>query len=214
MADYAAGSDSVDQVHPNQELLLKAVSAFLSEVENLCALTSPQNHTHQLSITDNAHIPRTPGNALEDHLNTHYGPGTHHYDALARLIKTGLDEGWVANVPIAGSRYRRSRVSPPCDATRFCSVTTVYMATVAGEDDFKGQYHAHPYGEINCVVPIDADAQLMGLNGWQGQGWTSPHPGSHHYPQCRGGGLVALFFLPAGRISYDVKPGHVFSGAQ
>lgn len=80
----------------------------------------------------------------------------------------------MANVPIDGSRYRRSRVSPPTEATRFCSVTTVYMATVGGEEDFKGQYHAHPYGEINCVVPIDEGAELRGLNGWMGEGWTSP----------------------------------------
>ena len=30
-------------------------------------------------------------------------------------------------------------------------------------------------------------------------GWTSPGPGTHHYPLVRGGALVALFFLPAGR---------------
>lgn len=65
-------------------------------------------------------------------------------------------------------------MSPPTEATRFCSVTTVYMATVGGEEDFKGQYHAHPYGEINCVVPIDEGAELRGLNGWMGKGWTSP----------------------------------------
>lgn len=117
---------------------------------------------------------RTPGKSLEDHLNRSYGPGTHHYDALAGLIKSGLEEGWVANIPIDGQRYRRSRVSPPTEATRFCSVTTVYMATVGGEEDFKGQYHAHPYGEINCVVPIDEGAELRGLNGWMGRGWTSP----------------------------------------
>lgn len=156
---------------------------------------------------------RTPGKSLEDHLNTHYGPGTPHFEAFSRLIQAGLDEGWVANIPIDGSRYRRSRVSAPTEATRFCSVTTVYMATVDGEDDFKGQYHAHPYGEINCVIPIDEDAELRGLNGWQGKGWTSPHAGSHHYPQCRRGGLVALFFLPAGRISYDAKPGDAMSAA-
>jgi hypothetical protein len=102
------------------------------------------------------------------------------------------------------------------------------MAPVDGEEDFKGQYHAHPYGEINCVIPIDEGAELAGLNGWMGKGWTSPReccsfltfnevvisngrsshpdPGSHHYPQCRRGGVVALFFLPAGRISYDAKP--------
>lgn len=118
--------------------------------------------------------PRTPGKSLEDHLNKSYGPGTAHYDTLAGLIRSGLEEGWVANIPIDGTRYRRSRVSPPTEATRFCSVTTVYMATVGDEDDFKGQYHAHPYGEINCVVPIDEGAELRGLNGWMGEGWTSP----------------------------------------
>lgn len=149
----------------------------------------------------------TPGKSLEEYLNKNYGPGNARYEELARLVRLGLGEGWAANVAIDGARYRRSRVSGPTEATRFCSVTTVYMATRAGEDDFKGQYHAHPYGEINCVVPIDEGAELRGLNGWQGAGWTSPHAGSHHYPQCRKGGLVALFFLPAGRISYEAKPG-------
>ncbi|KAK7705564.1 hypothetical protein SLS64_007931 [Diaporthe eres] len=161
MADYTGGSEPLGTVHPNQEKLISQISSFLSEVENL-----------------------TPGKSLEEHLNKSYGPGTPHYDTLAGLIKTGLDEGWVANIPIDGSRYRRSRVSPPTEATRFCSVTTVYMATVGGEEDFKGQYHAHPYGEINCVVPIDEGAELRGLNGWMGKGWTSP----------------------PGRISYDAKP--------
>jgi hypothetical protein len=37
-------------------------------------------------------------------------------------------------------------------------------------------------------------------------GWTAPAPGSHHYPEVPGGALVALFYLPAGRISYDIRP--------
>lgn len=35
------------------------------------------------------------------------------------------------------------------------------------------------YGEINCVVQIDKTAELMGMQGWQGAGWTSPGPGTH-----------------------------------
>jgi len=46
----------------------------------------------------------------------------------------------------------------------------------------------------------------MGLQGWQGAGWTAPDPGSAHYPEVKGGRLIALFYLPAGRISYDVAP--------
>jgi hypothetical protein len=74
------------------------------------------------------------------------------------------------------------------------------------QEEYAGQYHVHPYGEINCVVQIDK-SELKGMRGWQGAGWTSPGPGTHHYPEVRGGALVALFFLPAGRIGYDMKPG-------
>jgi hypothetical protein len=33
-----------------------------------------------------------------------------------------------------------------------------------------------------------------------------PAPGSHHFPEAKGGAVIALFFLPAGRIAYDIKP--------
>ena len=70
----------------------------------------------------------------------------------------------------------------------------------------RGQYHGHPYGELNLVVPLNKGAELKGLQGWQGPGWTAPDPGSRHYPEVRGGAVIALFYLPAGRISYDFKP--------
>ena len=74
-----------------------------------------------------------------------------------------------------------------------------------GDDVLQGDFHGHPYGELNLVVPLDEGAQLMGLQGWQGAGWTAPDPGSAHYPEVKGGRLIALFYLPAGRISYDVE---------
>jgi hypothetical protein len=64
----------------------------------------------------------------------------------------------------------------------------------------------HPYGELNLVAPIDERALLKGLQGWQGAGWTAPDPGSRHFPEVRGGALIGLFYLPAGRISYDFTP--------
>jgi hypothetical protein len=94
-------------------------------------------------------------------------------------------------------------IAVPSEATGFLSITTVYMDA---KEELKGQYHAHPYGEINCVIPLDEGAELMGMQGWQGAGWTSPGPGTHHYPHARGGALVALFFLPAGRIAYNANP--------
>lgn len=90
------------------------------------------------------------------------------------------------------------------------SITTVYFDTTGGSGIYAGQYHKHPYGEINCVVPIDDAFELEGLpvgERWQGAGWTSLPAGSHHYPRARGGRGVALFFLPGGRIAYGARVG-------
>jgi hypothetical protein len=93
------------------------------------------------------------------------------------------------------------RSAPSSERLSWFSVTAVYMDSVPV---YRGQYHQHPYGEINMVVPLDEGAQLGGPRGWQGGGWTAPDPASHHYPEVRGGAVIALFFLPAGRISYDI----------
>ncbi|KIW12617.1 hypothetical protein PV08_09895 [Exophiala spinifera] len=146
----------------------------------------------------------TPGAPLEARLNRDYGPGNAYYEDFCKFIKAGLDEGWAATAELDGPKYRRSRIVAPSAETHFISITTVYMES---QEEYRGQYHAHPYGEINCVVQIDETAELKGMQGWQGAGWTCPGPGTHHYPEVRGGALVALFFLPAGRISYAAKPG-------
>jgi hypothetical protein len=146
---------------------------------------------------------RTAGGHLETWLNTRYGPGSALYDDLARIIKDGVRDGWAANIEVDGRKYRRSRIAEPQEALNYFSITAVYMDSV---EPFRGQYHQHPYGELNLVVPLDPDAKLMGPNGWRGAGWTAPGPGSHHYPEVKGGALIALFYLPAGRISYDIEP--------
>ncbi|MDQ0923846.1 hypothetical protein QF038_002354 [Pseudarthrobacter sp. W1I19] len=146
---------------------------------------------------------RTAGGELENWLNTNYGPGTSLYDDLARMITEGVRDGWAANIEIDGPNYRRSRIAEPSEVLNYFSITAVYMNSV---EPFRGQYHQHPYGELNLVVPLDAEARLMGPNGWSGPGWTAPGPGSHHYPESKGGAVIALFFLPAGRISYDITP--------
>ncbi|KAL4792216.1 hypothetical protein BDV19DRAFT_392390 [Aspergillus venezuelensis] len=177
-------------LHPNAEKLLQIAEEFFAEVADL-----------------------TPGTNLEKYLNTHYAPGSKTYDSLSTLIKSAItnNEPWLATDTLDGPRYRRSRLCPPSERTRYFSITTVYMdSTAAGEspeESYTGQYHLHPYGEINCVVPITEGAQIKGMNGWCGRGWTCPAAGTHHYPEVRGGALVAVFFLPAGRISYKAVPG-------
>ncbi|KIW89297.1 uncharacterized protein Z519_10150 [Cladophialophora bantiana CBS 173.52] len=145
----------------------------------------------------------TPGKDLEARLNREYGPGTPFYESFAHYMRQGLKEGWVARDELDGPKYRRGRIAPPTPESNYISITTVYMDS---KEVYRGQYHQHPYGEINCVILVDETAELMGMQGWQGAGWTSPGPGTHHYPEVKGGALVALFFLPAGRISYEATP--------
>jgi len=144
---------------------------------------------------------RTLGEELEVWLNKTYAPGSAMYDDLARMIRDGVRDGWAADTEVDGRKYRRGRLAEPSRELNYFSVAAVYMDSV---EPYRGQYHQHPYGELNLVVPLDEDARLMGPRGWCGPGWTAPESGSHHYPEVMGGALIALFFLPAGRISYDI----------
>ncbi|KAJ4293240.1 hypothetical protein N0V90_008522 [Kalmusia sp. IMI 367209] len=159
--------------YPNAQKLLSRCQDFLNEVENLCAC--PTLLLPFLTPSSND-LRSTPGHALETHLNTAYGPGTPIYEDFCALTLRGLNEGWIANIEIDGRKYRRSKVALPKPSTRFMSITTVYMSS---EEEYSGQYHSHPYGEINCVVQIDKSAELKGMQGWQKAGWTSPGPGTH-----------------------------------
>ncbi|KAI1336501.1 p-hydroxylaminobenzoate lyase [Xylariaceae sp. FL0016] len=181
--DAAPGAASVLDLekYPTAQKLVNRCQEFFAAIEDL-----------------------TPGKDLEARLNKEYGPGNPYYDDLCDLVRKGLSEGWVAETEIQGRMYRRGKIALPSAETRYFSITAVYMES---QEAFAGQYHAHPYGEINCVVQIDEGAELEGMSGWQGAGWTSPGPGTHHYPRARKGAVVALFFLPAGRISYKMKPG-------
>jgi hypothetical protein len=156
----------------------------------------------------------TPGSEMEKWLNKKYGRDSGLYKDLSRLIKLGVEEGWAANQEVEGPNYRRSRILEPSPETFHFSITAVYMDSKdprAFKDEhegsvLRGDYHGHPYGELNMVIPIDQGAELKGLQGWQGPGWTALDPGSSHFPEVRGGALIALFYLPAGRISYDFTP--------
>ncbi|HTR10913.1 MAG TPA: DUF4863 family protein [Paraburkholderia sp.] len=153
----------------------------------------------------------TTGTAVEQWLNTKYGIESELYQDLARLLTLGVNEGWVAATEVAGPRYRRSLVVTPSAQTFFFSATSVLLDSTDNaqnnpEGSFRAPYHLHPYGEINLVVPLNDGAALAGPNGWCHGGWTAPEPGSHHFPEVKGGAVVSLTFLPAGRIAFDVKP--------
>jgi hypothetical protein len=154
----------------------------------------------------------TAGTDAERWLNADLRPRQRAVRARShRLITAGVQDGWAANAELDGPRYRRGVIAPPSERTRHFSITAVYMDSTGNtqgnpQGAYRGQYHAHPYGEFNLVVPLNPGAALMGPNGWCEAGWTAPAPGSHHYPEAKGGAIIALFFLPAGRIAYHPAP--------
>ncbi|GAB2891154.1 hypothetical protein GCM10027093_27820 [Paraburkholderia jirisanensis] len=183
-------------VSSNKEALIARCLPFLEEVKDM-----------------------TPGTEVEQWLNSKYGPDSELYQTLARLITIGVvEEGWAADVEVNGPQYRRARLVAPTDASFGFSITSVYMDSSGNlqqnpEDAMRGDFHAHPYGEFNMVIPLNEGAALAGPNGWCYGGWTAPGPGSRHYPETKGGAVIALFFLPAGRISYNVTPPGVEASA-
>jgi len=153
----------------------------------------------------------TTGTEVEQRLNTKHGVESELYKDLSQRITAGVQQGWLAGVEIAGPRYRRSQLVLPSAETFFFSATAVLMESTDNaqnnpEGSFRGSYHLHPYGEINLVVPLDQGAALAGPNGWCHGGWTAPAPGSHHFPEVKGGAVITLSILPAGRIAFDVNP--------
>ncbi|CAB3757032.1 DUF4863 family protein [Paraburkholderia humisilvae] len=149
----------------------------------------------------------TAGTEVEQWLNTKYGVGSELYKDLARLTSLGVQQGWAADTEVAGPRYRRSRLAVPCAETFFFSATVVLLDSTDNaqnnpEGSFRADYHLHPYGEFNLVIPLVKGAALAGPNGWCYGGWTAPAPGSHHFPEVKGGAVLSLTFLPAGRLAF------------
>ena len=151
----------------------------------------------------------TAGAEAERWLNATYGVGTPLYGDLARLITLGVREGWAAEQEVAGPRYRRSRLFAPSEESSFFSATAVLLDSTDNrqgnpEGSLRADDHLHPYGEFNLVVPLDDGAALAGPNGWCRGGWTAPGPGSSHHPEVKGGAVISLTFLPAGRIAFGL----------
>jgi hypothetical protein len=114
-------------------------------------------------------------------------------DAVSRIraaCEAAIAVGWMCNREHAGIRY--GRVVKPGEATHGFSVDVVDMKDIAGG------HHRHPHGEIDLVLPIDADARFDG----RGAGWVVYGPGSAHVPTVSGGRALVLYLLPQGAIEF------------
>jgi hypothetical protein len=124
-------------------------------------------------------------------LNTTFPPSGETFGALAAACRDGVRDGWLANRGATPLTW--GRIIKPTPDTHGFSVDVVQMTDVAGP------HHAHPQGEIDVILPIDAEARFDG----QGEGWLVYGPGSSHAPTVTGGSAIILYLLPAGDIQFN-----------
>lgn len=127
---------------------------------------------------------------LDTWLNTRHGATSESYRALRAACEAGVAEGWLCEREGGGLRY--GRIFKPAPDLHGFSVDVVDMR------DLAGPHHVHPTGEIDLIMPIDADATFDG----RPAGWLVCPPGSAHRPTVANGRALVLYLLPEGRIEF------------
>ena len=109
------------------------------------------------------------------------------FGAIRTACEAGIAEGWMCEREQDGIKF--GRVIRDVDGF---SVDVVQMS------DIVGPHHRHPNGEIDMVMPIDAQAEFDG----HGAGWVVYGPDSAHKPTVMGGKALVLYLLPGGAIDF------------
>lgn len=149
----------------------------------------------QLIMSITADIVDKPlDSGLQEHLLQHHAPGSVTFDAIRQACEQGIKEGWICQHEAGGIRY--SRVFKPDSELHGFSVDVVLMK------DVKGPHHRHPLGEIDMIIPLDADAKFDG----HGAGWCVYPPDSAHHPTVTEGEAIVLYLLPKGAIEFTKTP--------
>lgn len=131
--------------------------------------------------------------SLDRWLNAEHGAGTVTYDGLKQSCEAGVAAGWLCEREGGGIRY--GRIFKPAPDLHGFSVDVVDMKDIAGP------HHAHPNGEIDLIMPIDASARFDG----RPAGWLVCPPGSAHRPTVSNGRALVLYLLPEGRIDFTPR---------
>ncbi|MEY3669029.1 MAG: hypothetical protein RL258_424 [Pseudomonadota bacterium] len=151
---------------------------------------TPEIFRSQIASLTQALAGRPLDGALGEWLNATHGPDSPTFQALRKSCEAGVAEGWLCNREGGGIRY--GRIFKPAGDLAGFSVDVVDM------QEIKGPHHAHPLGEIDLIMPIDAEAQFDG----HGAGWLVYPAGSAHHPTVRQGRALVLYLLPQGQIQF------------
>jgi len=116
-------------------------------------------------------------------------------EALARLVREGVDAGWLCEKEAGGVRFCRVAKASH-EGTAPHSLDAVHMTG-------PGPGHEHPRGEIDLCFAVSGEPTFDG----QGPGWVVYPPGSWHVPTVEGGAMDILYFLPDGAIRFGPREG-------
>ncbi|HMM54598.1 MAG TPA: DUF4863 family protein [Candidatus Desulfobacillus sp.] len=127
---------------------------------------------------------------LEQHLNSTFPAGGAAFERIFAACKAGIAAGWMCEREAGGIKF--GRVAKPSDALAGFSIDVVEM------DSVKGPHHRHTNGEIDMIMPLDAEARFDG----RGRGWLVYPAGHAHHPTVTGGKAIVLYLLPGGAIEF------------
>jgi hypothetical protein len=112
------------------------------------------------------------------------------FQQISDACHTGIANGWLCQQSHGGIAYGR--------AIKQGSATHGFSVDVVRMKDVKGPHHAHPNGEIDMIMPIDAGACFDEA----GKGWLVYGPGTAHHPTVTEGEALVLYLLPDGAIEF------------
>lgn len=151
---------------------------------------TPAEFVNHLAVVTAEIGAEVPSQSLEDRLNLDFGAASDWFAQAIALCHRGIAEGWLCGREAGGIKF--GRPVKEGKATHGMSVDVVEM------EDVVGPHHAHPNGEIDLVMPVDAAAEFDG----RGAGWKVYGPGSAHKPTVTGGKAIVLYLLPGGAIEF------------
>ena len=152
-------------------------------------MPSCELHQH-ISVLSEQLAGKELNHELQDWLNQEHGVGTSTYREIEQSCRNGVTEGWLCQYEAGGVHY--GRVFKPDAELHGFSVDVVDV------NDLSGPHHCHPAGEINLVMPVDAEARFDG----HAAGWVVYEAGSAHRPTVCSGRALILYLLPDGSIEF------------
>ena len=131
--------------------------------------------------------------ALHSDLNVEFPADGEAFRAIQRACHAGIAAGWAC---VQGDAQRRfGRIFEPGNATCGFSVDIVDITNLVGN------YHRHPTGEIDMIMPVTPEAKFDGRHA----GWLVYAPGTGHRLTVTLGRALILYLLPEGKIEWTAK---------